>query len=279
MMPWGKEADVAVFCRTVLNYVGGGPSAGPRANQVEIADGRRASLPGWEESGFELMSHASEVEDWTDEADIASIHYPEIEELARKATGADVALVSSHIRRSPEEARRHHQLSPIILVHSDFAAGHESIIRQGYRDGEEVTPALSRNGITAAEAAGASRILVLQFWRNLGQPKMDFPLAFCDARTVRPQDAHAFHVTNYAGSGSNFDALGVLAPDDPSRHRWYTFPELTRDEVVAFRTYDTDMVARGETFFTPHSAFRDPEVKVGRPARESIELRAHCLCI
>lgn len=263
-----------VFCRTVLNYL---PGTQGGTHQVEIYDGRRARLPGWEECGFELMSHGSTVGNWGDEALIASVHYAEIEELARKLSGADVALVTGHIRRSPEDARRHHQLSPIHLVHSDFAAGHDQIIRRGYRENGDSTAALDRNGVTAGDAEEARRILVLQFWRNLGPAKMDFPLAFCDARTVRPDDAQAFHVSDYAGSGSSFDALGVAAPDDPSRHRWYTFPELTSDEVVAFRTYDTEMVKRGETFFTPHSAFRDPEVPIGRPARVSIELRAHCL--
>ncbi len=46
---------------------------------------------------------------------------------------------------------------------------------------------------------------------------------------------------------------------------------------MAFRTYDSDLVKGGGTYFTPHSAFRDPSVEVGRPARSSIELRASCL--
>jgi len=86
-----------------------------------------------------------------------------------------------------------------------------------------------------------------------------------------------FSYSNYAGSGFDFDALGVSPPARPGRHRWYAFPELGPEETVAFRTYDTDLVARGETYFTPHSAFRDPEVPIGRPARTSVELRATCL--
>jgi hypothetical protein len=108
---------------------------------------------------------------------------------------------------------------------------------------------------------------------------MDYPLAFCDARTVSPDEARSFHVTDYAGTGASFDALGVVEPDPPGRHHWYAFPELTSAEVVAFRTYDTDLVEAGKTFFTPHSAFRDPDVEVGNPARSSIELRATCLFI
>jgi hypothetical protein len=193
-------------------------------------------------------------------------------------TGADHALVSGHIKRSPDEANRHQQLSPITFVHSDFAEGHADIIRSSYRgDREGPEQALERNGLTADAVENAGRIVILQFWRNLGPAKMDYPLAFCDARTVSLDEARAFHVTNYAGTGANFDALGVIAPDDPTRHAWYAFPELEPDEAVAFRTYDTDLVRAGQTYFTPHSAFRDPEVPVGQPARSSIELRATCL--
>lgn len=194
-------------------------------------------------------------------------------------TACDYALVSSHIKRSPDSATRHQQLSPITFVHSDFAEGHIDIIRgshRGGRPGAEET--LARNGLTSQTVEEAARIVILQFWRNLGPAKMDYPLAFCDARTVARGEGRAFHVTNYAGSGANFDALAVLAPDDPSNHKWYGFPELKPDEAVAFRTYDTDLVRDGKsTYFTPHSAFRDPSVAVGEPARYSIELRAQCL--
>jgi hypothetical protein len=84
-------------------------------------------------------------------------------------------------------------------------------------------------------------------------------------------------VSDYAGSGIDFEALAVLGPIEPSSYRWYAFPELRPDEVVVFRTYDTELVERGETWFTPHSAFRDPDVEIGRPARSSVELRAICL--
>jgi hypothetical protein len=131
--------------------------------------------------------------------------------------------------------------------------------------------------VTAQDVQDASRVVILQFWRNIGPAKMDFPLAFCDARTLRADEARPIPVNDYAGSGVNFEALAVAAPDEPARHHWYAFPELQPDEAVAFRTFDTDLVATGATFFTPHSAFRDPEVEVGQPSRVSVELRAICL--
>ena len=273
---------MSTFCRATLNFVPGAPAPGAARPQreVEILDGRLAELPGWQECGFQLVQHASAVADWDDEAQLSTTHHPEMEELAREMTGADVALVSGHIKRSPDTAQRHSQLSPITFVHSDFADTHVDIIRSSYRNARPGSAeTLARQGLTADAVEQARRIVILQFWRNIGPAKMDYPLAFCDARTVRREQSRAFHVANYAGTGASFDALGILAPDDASDNAWYAFPELSPDEVVAFRTYDTDIVREGGTYFTPHSAFRDPEVPVGQPARRSIELRATCLFV
>lgn len=265
---------------TTMHYLKAGGAEGPTDQPVEVMvhDGRCSELPGWRECGFELVGHHSEVRDWADDEQITSVHYEELERLARDLTGADVALVASHIRRSPDSVRRHEQLSPITFVHSDFAAGHEGFVSRTYTDpSASAAAALARNGAVPATVTGAGRIVILQFWRNLGQPEMDFPIAFCDARSLSPSEARAFHVTDYAGTGASFDALGIVEPARASTHGWYTFPGLTLDEVVAFRTYDTDLVRGGHVYFTPHSAFRHPDAGLGLPARNSIELRATCV--
>ena len=269
---------MGAFCRATMNYVAGTGAPMAASIDVEVQDGRTAQLPGWETCGFELVRHDSRVTGWDDDVEVAGVHHAEIEALARSMTGADHALVSGHIKRSPDDAARHQDLAPITFVHSDFAVSYLDRIRDSYRtptEGGEA--ALARNGLTSRDVQDAKRIVILQFWRNLGAAKMDFPLAWCDARTVRPDEAYPIPVSDYAGTGFNFEALAVVAPEDPDRHRWYAFPELQPNEAVAFRTYDTDLVVAGSTFFTPHSAFRDPEVPVGKPARTSIELRATCL--
>ena len=88
-----------------------------------------------------------------------------------------------------------------------------------------------------------------------------------------------FRYTGYVAGADPFDAIAIMEPDDPSRHGWYAFPELSGNEVVAFRTYDTEMVPGGSTYFTPHSAFRDPDVEPGQPGRFSVELRVMCLAL
>ena len=269
-----------VFGRATINYFPrtGAPRGTRASTEVTVLDGRSADLPGWQEAGFELVQHRSQVSDWNDNEQLSSIHYAEAEALAREMTGADVALVSSHIRRGPDQAERNRQLSPITFVHSDFADTHIEIIRNSYRgDRPGAAKALNRNSVEPDAIAKAARVIILQFWRNIGPPKMDYPLAFCDARTVSLDQGRSFHITNYAGTGATFDALGIMAPEQAPDHEWYVFPEMTIDETVAFRTYDTELVRQGRIYFTPHSAVRDPEVPVGEPARSSVELRATCL--
>jgi hypothetical protein len=273
---------VTVFCRTTLNYTGATPAAAPSSVEVDVLDGRVADLPGWEVCGFELLPHVSRVACWDDDDEIVAVHHPEVEGLARALTGCDHAMVSGHIKRNPDQAIRHEDLAPIRFVHSDFASGHADVIRRSFRaaiesSGADLAP---RDAARADAVEHARRLMILQFWRNLGPRKMDLPLALCDARTVRPDEARPFVVADYAGAGGGaFEALAVLAPADPGRHRWYTFPEMGADETIAFRTYDSDVVRAGGTFFTPHSAFRDPDVALGQPARSSIELRATCLFV
>ena len=271
-------APAEVFCRATLNFAVRGGLLDAQPTDVDILDGRTVDLPGWDDCGFELVSNTTAASSWDDD-ELAAIHHQEMEALAREMTGCDVALVSNHIKRGPEQARQHEDLAPIAFVHSDFAKGYDDLVKGSYRQSERdgAWQALERNGVTADDVERASRLVILQFWRNTGEPKMDFPLAFCDARTVTPADSRPIPVTDYAGSGVDFEALAVLAPVDPSPYRWYAFPELQHDEVVAFRTFDSARVERGDTWFTPHSAFRDPDVSVGHPARSSIELRAICL--
>ena len=264
------------ICRTMLNY-------GQEGVEVEIRDARAATASGelgkgWRDCGFERLDHVSQVRDWTDNAEIAATHYAEVEALARELTGASHALVADHVKRTAEQAKREKEQSPVRLVHSDFAAGYDDIVRTSYREVHGRGAAtLARSGLTSERIEAADRIVMLQFWRNLGEPKMDLPVAFCDNRTVTPDETKPFHYTGYVAGGRAFDALGVLPPADPDRHGWYAYPRLRVDEVVAFRTYDTELVRAGKTFFTPHSAFRDPDVEAGNPARFSIELRVMCL--
>src|SRR4051812_12959036 len=124
---------MAVFCRAKLNY-SASSSMPATVIEMDVSDARTADLPGWSVCGFQLLSHTSQVTSWDRDDEIVAVHYPEVEELARRLTGCDHAMVSSHIKRSPEQAARHRDLAPIRFVHSDFAAGHDDLIRRGFRE-------------------------------------------------------------------------------------------------------------------------------------------------
>ena len=60
-----------------------------------------------------------------------------------------------------------------------------------------------------------------------------------------------------------------------ARQRWYWFPRQRREEVLLFKTYDSDVSAAAR--FVAHSAFEVPGTPVDAPERDSIECRVACL--
>ena len=58
---------------------------------------------------------------------------------------------------------------------------------------------------------------------------------------------------------------------DPE-HRWYYVPEMTAQEVLLLKCYDSKIDGRSR--FAPHTAFTDPNTPPNALPRESIEIRA-----
>ena len=110
-----------------------------------------------------------------------------------------------------------------------------------------------------------------------------WPLALCDGQTVKPEDLVVFEIHYADRIGENY-----FAKDAPDRHRWTYFPDLTVDEALLIKQWDSaGQMARsggaerdrpGESCtFSFHSAFQDPTTRPDDPDRESIEVR--CLVI
>ena len=198
--------------------------------------------------------------------------------LAKQLTGCTHVLVAGHISRNPEQAALHEDYAPIQFVHSDFTDNYGKLVTERYFSDDPVnTMALNTAGLSAEDVARAERMLILQFWRNVGPSVMDLPIAFCDAQTVPRRDIYEVHVPSYAGGDFAFDTFAVTPPPANANHDWYVFPQMQVDEVVAFRTFDSAYVKNGKPYWTPHSAFEDPVVDDTAAARRSIELRATCL--
>ena len=82
----------------------------------------------------------------------------------------------------------------------------------------------------------------------------------------------------YGGLRVDSQFYAVRPPSGSDSDRWYTFPDLTSSEAVALRTYDSRCIEEARPFWTPHTAFRDPNVSgADQQYRESVEMRVLCI--
>jgi len=229
---------------------------------VVIRNGRgKRDAPTLDREGFALRRAPSALHEFGEREAIKRLYYPEMEELARSATGARRAIVFDHVLRrrapgtlAPFGARQGHRPSAAVRVHCDF------------------TPASARRRLALeTEALGnghVERFAIINLWRSTRLPVLDAPLAVCDARTVRPEDLVAADIVYPDRTGEIYQVR-----HNPE-HAWTYFDAMQFDEVLLFKQYDS---ASGVARCTPHAAFAHPGTPAGTPPRESIEIR--CLLI
>jgi hypothetical protein len=164
-------------------------------------------------------------------------------------------VVFDHTLRSGSEDEREARLvrEPVLSAHNDYT---EWSGPQRVREimGDE------------AEALLARRFAIIQMWRAIADPIRANPLALADARSVAPEDLLVAERRYPHRVGQTYRLK--YSP----RHRWFYFPELTRDEAIVFKVYDSEKDGRAR--FTPHTSFDDPTTPPGAPPRQSIEARA-----
>ncbi len=259
-------------CDITLNYLLG-EEAGPVP--VKLRDGREADAS-LDTFGFELIRHESMVSDWHNLEEIEEKHYAEIRALAKELTCCDFVLFYPAVVRNPEAAKSSEDYNPIEAVHSDYTESYPDVIRDpGHPYHKLISRHFEAEGVSAEDVASASRIRTLQFWRNTGPGDVDYPFAVCDTRSVSRGELFPILVETYGGLETRFESFVVLG-QNAAAHEWYSFADMQPDEVLMFRAFDSDKADAGEHFWTPHTAFRNPEATAETPARESIEMRAIC---
>ena len=102
---------------------------------------------------------------------------------------------------------------------------------------------------------------------------VDTPFAVCDKRSVSDKELIPTDLFNYLPDQPNALTVEICQSSHSDTHKWYFYPEMNRDEVLMFKTYDSE-----EKPFIPtlHSAFDYPDTPEGVSPRESIEVRAVC---
>ena len=205
--------------------------------------------------GFVFVDHRTQVRDFADEAERKRVYDPEVQALIRKHSGASEVVVFDHtIRISDDESQRLEGARPTVKgVHNDYT--------------EKSAPVRLREivGDEEAERRMRKRWAIIQVWRPIRGPVMIDPLGICDGRSI-PQKGFIKVERRYKYRTGEVYHIA----HDPA-HAWYWFPQMTRDEALIFKVFDSDSSVPSR--FTAHSAFDDPGTPADAPPRESIETR------
>jgi hypothetical protein len=273
MAPEGETAAGIGSVEGVLNYIvpeGGKPvtyisEAGAEKTRrqgryekhaVAIRDGRAlANELSLDRQGFMLAHTLTAVSDFYDADEVRRVYYPEVEKLVRSITGAAKVVVFDHNVRSSDDATQAARgvREPVRVVHNDYTP----------RSGPQRVRDLI--GGTEAEALIKHRFAVINVWRTIKGPVRRMPLAVCDAASIAPADLVATDLKYRERTGEVYQT--TFNPD----HRWYYFPELSPDEAILIKCYDS--AEDGRARFSCHTAFDDPTTPVDADARESVEAR------
>jgi len=230
----------------------------PRAVLIEDARGCSDS-PTLSREGYQLISHRSSVVDFKNPAEVASVHPTEIERLLLQVSGADLVVVNGpgvlRFGEKSAHAGKFNNSLPARFIHVDIS----DVTARRFAD----------RSAPLDIARSIRRFAHYNVWRALSPPPQDIPLAICDARTVVAADlVEADAVFDVPGTPEwSFEGWVIrynLA------HHWSYFSHMSRDEVLVFKTNDSDP---REPHCVPHSAFDDPSCPAEVPPRASIEMR------
>jgi hypothetical protein len=227
----------------------------PEAHQVTVRDARPiAGSLSLDREGFVLIRRPTAAKDLYDEAEIASVYYPECERVMQEATGATRVVAFDHIVRNEAKAaiKGSGVKLPAARIHNDYTA---KSAPQRVRDllGDKAEDLLKH------------RFAIVNLWRPIRGPLLKSPLALCDAQSLADD--------NLISSDLRYpDRIGETQQItfNPGQ-RYYYFPHMEAEEAVLIRCFDSAL--QGPARFSAHGAFDDPQSPPDAPPRESIEVR------
>ena len=121
--------------------------------------------------------------------------------------------------------------------------------------------------------------IVINFWRTTEMvgPLRHMPLAICDPKSIIRDDILSVSLPGATVGGERVDQTALRYNPD---QRWYYYPGITSDEVIAFKLFEarkSDEDAQIRSCF--HAAFNDPTAASDVEPRRSCEQRIGFFCI
>ncbi|KAH8109935.1 hypothetical protein DFH11DRAFT_1623969 [Phellopilus nigrolimitatus] len=226
--------------------------------EIENLRGKEDSVT-LDTAGFQFFKAEATHKTFANDAEVEKEYYPESIELLKRLTGASRVVLFDHtIRRNrPGEVDDGPQKrQPVSLVHVDQTRP-SAIARVHRHLPPSDAPALLKN-----------RFQIINLWRPIAHPALDFPLALCDYRSVDPKRDLVPTILRYPDrDGETFSVKYNAA------YKWKYLRGMDTDEVVLIKCFDS--IDDGSVaVLTPHTAFIDPTTPPDAPLRQSIELRA-----
>lgn len=205
--------------------------------------------------GFELADHKTQMENFLDEEELKLVYYPEVEQLIKKCTGASRVVIFDHTVRIGDEKKqlKYQTREPVLRVHNDYT---------DWSGPQRVRDLLPPD---EAEELLKHRFAIIQAWRPIQDILKTNPLAIADSRSLAPGDLIISERRYPNRVGQTYQI--AHNPD----HKWFYFPNMTRNEVIVFKVYESETDGRAR--WTAHTSFNDPTTPADAPARESIEMR------
>jgi hypothetical protein len=247
--------------------------------RVRIRDGRpiKDSFT-LDEHGFVLKDHVSQVRDFFDKEEVDRIYPGEVVEAVKAWTGASFVAPLGWMCRTSGDLSRHVKK----VVGYTHSGGVQPPAGEAHVDTEPLR--IDRTARATYEKVrpggpGFSRFIYSSFWKTFSEPPQDWPLALCEAGSVRPDEGvpNTLFVVDEIPEG---EALVAPIPGEDERpaaaifhhnpdHRWWYFSNMTRDEAVLLKFHDSD---KSRAWRVPHTAFHDTSFPDAKP-RSSVEFR------
>ncbi len=242
-------------------YTGGAPDFRFKVEEHEVlvADLRpHADAFTLDKEGFAFKAAPTNVADLYDDNAVETAYYDEIRSLLTQEYGASHVAVFDATRRSDGgqgASNKDGNRGPASRIHVDYTA------KSGPQRARDVLGAEEFDRLLNSGA----RIVQVNVWRPIRGPVQRSPLALADATSIAPADMIATDQVfpNRVGE--------IYHLSHNNNQRWYYVPEMTRDEALLIKGWDS--LEDGRAQFTPHSAFPLPSQTDNTPTRESIEVR------
>jgi len=247
---------------------------------VKVRNARLAARPfTLDENGFMLTRHVSKVTDFTDKAEVDAIYPGEVIEAIKDLTGADLVLPMGWMARTSGDLSAVKAKEVKGYTHSGGLqppAGEAHVDMMPDR-AERMARMIYEKAFP--DGKPYKRFITSSFWRTFSPPPQDYPLAVCDWKSVDPEEGVANTMIIVDKIPDRAEQLRDIPGEDEMpaaaifkfnpNHRWFYYPDMTRDEALLFKFHDSD---RTRAWRTPHTAFHDasrPDAHI----RESVEFR------